>query len=410
MPNGDKVSALGFGTLRLPVTKAGKVDREKAGELIASAMDSGINYYDTAYIYGEGEESLAEALSKFDRDSYFLATKMPLPSIKQPGDMAKIFEDQLSRLKTGRIDYYLLHNVNSYEEYARLKSLGFWDLVEEKKKAGQIRSVGFSFHASLHHFKKIVDGGPWDFCQIQYNYIDEDFQAGTQGLKYASAKGLGVVVMEPLRGGRLVSLMPEESKRLIEAHPVLRTPAEWGLRWVMGHAEATVTLSGMNTFEQIRENARIADEALPGCISPQDQELLTKLKLNFEKGQKIACTGCSYCMPCPRNVDIPTCFALYNNQKMFGGRKYLEQYIYYLDGFESPPSRASLCVSCGACMQKCPQGLEVPILLKKVRREMERPWLRYHYRFLRYLAYRYNRVKIHSEPGQNGKKKVIWKR
>lgn len=394
MPNGtDKLSALGFGTLRMP-TKNGKIDYSQAEELIRKAVECGINYFDTAFMYNEAEEALGKALEKVGRQNVYIATKAPVPSIKSRETFDEIFIKQLMRLNTGWIDYYMMHNVSSYEDYSRLRDLGFWDFISQQKANGSIRHAGFSYHGNLLDFKKIIDDGPWDFCQIQYNYLDEGFQAGKAGLEYAYSKGMGVVVMEPLRGGKLSALMPEEGKQIIKSSNTGRSAAEWALSWVLSHKEVSVALSGMNELWQIEENAAVAGSSGVGCMSDSDLAVISELKKCFEKEESIPCTGCAYCMQCPNGVDIPQCFSLYNSRVMFGGFKPLEQYAFALDGFERPAARASLCVSCGACLPKCPQSIEIPTMLKAVKKEMEKPWLKYHFRITRYLSYKYYKVQV----------------
>ncbi|MDR0424673.1 MAG: aldo/keto reductase [Clostridiales Family XIII bacterium] len=372
---GEDVSILGYGCMRFP-RKRGGIDMAKTEAQILSGIERGINYFDTAYIYPGSEKALGSILAGGWRDKVNIATKLPVPSIKRREDMDAIFDIQAERLRTGHIDYYLIHNITSFAEWEGLKALGATEFIEGLLKSGRIRHIGFSSHGNLMDFKRIVDDYPWEFCQIQFNYIDENFQAGRAGLEYASQRGLGVIAMEPLRGGMLTGRMPAAARRLIDGFAVRRTPAEWALRWVWGHEGISLLLSGMNAMEQVAENTRIASEAEAHSLTAEELELISRLRDAFREATKVGCTGCAYCMPCPQGVNIPQCFAQYNNRAMFGGIQPYIEYAMYLDGFGGrPPSRASACVKCGACEAKCPQKLPIMECLEETAAAMEKKYL-----------------------------------
>jgi predicted aldo/keto reductase-like oxidoreductase len=392
---GDELSILGFGCLRLPKIKKGVVDEALSEALFVKAIESGINYFDSAYLYNNNEELIGRILERTNlRDKVNIATKLPSQSVKKFEDIGEMFEEELIRLKTDRIEYYLIHNVSSSEEWFRVKSLGVDKFIETEKRRGRIKNIGFSFHGNLVSFKKMVDDYDWDFCQIQYNYIDEYYQAGTAGLQYAHEKGLGVVVMEPLRGGKLVNQLPPEATDIFNTYPDKRSPAEWGLRWVLNHPEVNIVLSGMNSEAQVEENVRIASTAAPNSLKEEDLQMLERVKTEIRAKTPVNCTACGYCLPCPYGVDIPSCFSYFNNWSMYGGNHIIELYTMALDGFEAQPSKAGVCKQCGACEKKCPQNLPIRKHLKECAKEMEKPLLRYHFRFMRYLTYKYKKVDI----------------
>lgn len=379
---GDKVSILGFGCMRFP-RKDGKIDEERTEKQIIQAIERGVNYFDTAFFYhgGRSESILGDIFAKGYRDKVRIATKLPLFLIHSVKDMDNILDSQLKRLRTDYIDYYLLHAVNDFGGWERLKRIGISEFVEQAKKDGRIRNFGFSFHGDKEDFKKIIDDFPWDFCQIQYNYIDKDFQAGREGLKHAASKGLGVIVMEPLRGGSLAAEMPERIRKIWDAAEVKRTPAEWALRWLWNQPEATVVLSGMNEEAHIDENTKLAGEATADSLTKEELALYEKARKEYYALMKVGCTGCGYCMPCPAGVDIPFCFSYYNALYFFKARRARWQYIAFAGGLMGgKPSYASLCVECGKCEKVCPQRLPIRDKLKEVASGMEprviRPFLR----------------------------------
>ena len=367
------ISILGFGCMRLPPAEGqqagGKVDEQKATALIRTAIDSGVNYIDTAYPYhnGEGEEVVGRALGDGYRDRVFLATKLPSWLVTSREDMDRYLDEQLLRLDADHIDFYLLHGLGA-ETWENLSRLGVLEFLDSARADGRIRHPAFSFHDAFPVFQEIAGAYEWTFAQIQYNYMDEQFQAGTQGLRYAAEQGLGIVVMEPLRGGLLSGDVPAIRGHIRNA-TVRRTPSEWGLRWVWNHPEVTVVLSGMNAMEQVTENLACAAQGLPGSLSPGELAVVEKMRDTFASRVKIPCTGCRYCMPCTNGVDIPSCFMYYNQAYTYDAReKATGVYLWALNGSFSGgvPGFASCCVQCGECEDKCPQHFPIREYLKDV--------------------------------------------
>lgn len=370
--NGDKLSILGFGCMRLP-TKGSSIDEERAEALIISAIEKGVNYFDTAYVYhfGKSEGLLGKVLSKGYRDRVKIATKLPHFMVKNAADLDKIFNTQLQRLKTNRIDYYLVHMLPDMGVWERLKSFGIEKWIEDKKKNGQIINIGFSFHGIKEQFIKLVDAYNWDFCQIQYNYLDVNNQAGTSGLRYAASKGLPVIIMEPLRGGKIVNNLPKEVNDIWNNAEPKRSIAEWALRWIWNHPEAFVILSGMNSMEQLDENIRAASDAKANALSSRELALFDRAREIINQRTKVNCTGCAYCMPCPAGVDIPACFSLYNEKYSIRKKGAKMNYIQNTGAATTNPAYASLCKKCGKCEKHCPQNIPIREKLEDVSREME---------------------------------------
>jgi predicted aldo/keto reductase-like oxidoreductase len=372
---GDELSILGFGCMRLPV-KDGTIDELEAIRLIQFAIDQGVNYVDTAWPYhaGQSEVVLGNALRDGYRRKVKLATKLPSWMLDSRDDMDRFLTAQLKKLQTDHIDYYLVHSLDG-KQWDNVRQLGVCDFLEQAKKDGRIVNAGFSFHGLASDFGRIVDAYPWVFCQIQYNYLDENNQAGTAGLEYAAAKGLGVIVMEPLRGGNLAPPTPPPAISAIwDEATTRRTPAEWALRWVWNRPEVTVVLSGMNREAQIRENLSIANHARAGTLTEDELALVQRVGQAYRNLMKVDCTGCGYCMPCPSNVMIPLCFEEYNGTHMFGdieGGKF--RYALRLSGLlvDGQPGYASQCVQCGECIDKCPQRIPIPDTLAFVAAKME---------------------------------------
>jgi hypothetical protein len=363
-----ELSILGFGAMRLPVLPDGHVDEPEATRMIRYAIDHGVNYVDTAYPYhnGESETVVGRALAGGYREKVNLATKLPSWLIKSREDMDRYLDEQLKKLQTDRIDFYLVHGLIQ-PFWESLSSLGVLEFLDDAIADGRIGYAGFSFHDTTRLFKEIVKAYDWTFAQIQYNFMDEDYQAGTKGLRYAAKKGLGIVVMEPIRGGLLARDVPGITEIWKKA-PVQRTPVEWALRWVWNHPEVTVVLSGMSAFEQVTQNIAYAENGLPGSLDRKELAVYDKVRKEFRKRIAIPCTGCKYCSPCPHGVSIPECFELYNQVYMFDAKESVQQmYTMFLGGFfDGVPTYASCCQDCGECEEKCPQGLPIRENLRKV--------------------------------------------
>ena len=369
---GNKLSILGFGCMRFP-QKKGKIDMEQTEKQLMAAIEGGVNYFDTAYIYGGSEAAVGEILEKNNaRDRVNIATKLPHYLIKSREGMEKLFQEELRRLRTDHIDYYLMHMLTDPATWERLKGLGVEQWLEEKKKSGAIRQVGFSYHGNSETFCRLIDAYDWDFCQIQYNYLDEHTQAGRKGLNYAHDKGIPVIIMEPLRGGRLVHNLPETAKHMLESYPVKRSPAEWAFRWLWDQKEVTVVLSGMNSMEMLRENMEVASQVQIGEMGEQEQALLKEVVKAINAKLKVGCTGCGYCMPCPKGVDIPGTFATYN--RYFSDGKFVAMKEYFMcTTLRKKSAAASQCVGCGKCEKHCPQNLPIREKLQDARKTLENP-------------------------------------
>ena len=384
--HGDELSILGYGCMRFS-RKGSGVDVDKTEQELLAAYRAGVNYFDTAYLYPGSEAALGEILARNGiRDRVRIATKLPQYLVRNQASLDRYFSEELSRLQTDRIDYYLMHHLTDIAQWERLKSVGIEDWIAAKKASGAIRNIGFSYHGNSDNFLKILADYDWDFCQIQYNYLDEHTQAGVTGLRAAAALGIPVVIMEPLRGGKLVGKLPEEAKKLIARHERGWSPAEWGLRWLWDQPEVTVVLSGMNSLEMVEENVRTASTASVGAFTEGDRALLGQVLDIIRKKEKVGCTGCRYCMPCPRGVDIPGTFACYNTmytESRFTGRLQFFQTV-ALAGEQ--PAFASQCVGCGKCEQHCPQGIPIREKLKEADKELQpfllRPLFRISRRFM----------------------------
>lgn len=376
--NGDKVSILGYGCLRYP-KKNGRVDLERTGKQVRMAIEGGVNYFDTAYTYLGSEEILGDILSKNAfREKVKIATKIPPYLISSKAGFAKIFKTQLERLKTDYIDCYLLHALTDFEGWEKAKAKGVMEFLEDMKAKDRIRYIGFSYHGDRENFKRIIDDYDWDFCQIQYNYIDVNNQAGREGLRYAHSKGISVVIMEPLRGGNLVGRMPEQIKSVWERVATRRSYADWALRWIWDQSEPAVVLSGLNEESHIEENLRIADEVKAGALTDDELRLYTEAADKFRSLMKVGCTGCGYCLPCPAGVNIPFCFSYYNSYNLFkGSLRSKLSYVVFSSGLQGgESSQASRCIKCGKCEKACPQHLPIRQHLTDVRSVMEPLWAR----------------------------------
>jgi uncharacterized protein len=375
--NGDELSILGFGCMRLPIKEDSSIDEERATKQVRYAIDQGVNYIDTAWPYhmGQSEPFLGRALADGYREKVKLATKLPSWLIESREEMDKFLNAQLEKLNTDHIDYYLIHALVG-DLWDNVEKLGVADFLDKAKADGRIINAGFSFHGASEDFNRIVDAYDWDFCQIQYNILDEKNQAGKKGLEYAASKGFGVVIMEPLRGGNLTKNVPQAVKDIWDEVPVKRSPVEWALRWVWNHPEVTVVLSGMNEETHIEENLKIAGEAYPNSLTKDELQLIKKVGQKYRELMKVGCTGCRYCMPCPSGVNIPLCFELYNNLYMSsntGNVKFL--YAEHLSGTLSVGETryASQCAQCRQCLEKCPQHIDIPAMLELVVEKLEGP-------------------------------------
>ncbi|HEY3426069.1 MAG TPA: aldo/keto reductase [Negativicutes bacterium] len=377
----EQVSVLGFGCMRLPIIGGDQtnIDEEKAIKMIRHSIDEGVNYVDTAYPYhgtgmakgGASELLVAKALKDGYRERVKLATKLPSWLIKTRADMDKYLNEQLERLETDTIDFYLVHTLN-LRTWPILKAAGITEFLDQAIKDGRIKYAGFSFHERVGLFKEIVDSYDWSFCQIQYNYLDENYQAGKEGLEYAAKKGLGIAIMEPLRGGKLAENLPEEALSLFRQADVKRTPAEWALRWVWNHPEVSVVLSGMTTMEHVTENIKVAEAAAANSLTAKEVNIIDKVKAIYKEKIKVNCTGCAYCMPCPSEVNIPGCFTVYNDYSLFAGEpETKERYKFFYNFRIGTEAHASKCVECGQCESHCPQGIEIRQELKNVREAFE---------------------------------------
>ncbi len=369
---GEPISILGYGCMRF-TKEGGHFDEEKAERELMEAIEKGVNYFDTAYIYPGSEVLLGRIFERNHcRKKVSLATKLPQYLIKSEAALDRYFNEQLSRLRTDYIDYYLMHMLTDIAAWEKLMRLGIREWVEKKKANGQIRNIGFSFHGNTDMFLKILDAYDWDFCQIQYNYMDEHTQAGRRGLKAAAERGIPVIIMEPLRGGKLVELLPETARKKILADPRHRTPAELAFRWLWDQPEVTCVLSGMNSLEMVQENVKVASEAQVGEFTEEDFSLIASVQEEIHKTMKVGCTGCGYCMPCPKGIDIPAAFRCYNRmyteQKGSGRHEYLQ-----VTAFQKEMNLPEVCVKCGKCESHCPQHIEIRRELKKAEKALL-PW------------------------------------
>lgn len=365
--NNDELSILGFGCMRLPS------DEKKAISLIHQAIEKGVNYFDTAYIYqaGKNESILGKALLGGYRERVKIATKLPPYMVNSLNKAKKIFSTQLSKLQTSYIDYYLIHMLTDKAMFDKMVELGVMSWLEEEKNKGTINNIGFSFHGSKLDFELIIKAYDWDFCQIQYNYLDENNQATKAGLELAYSLDIPVIIMEPLRGGKLVNNLPQKVIKLFKSYDKNRTPAEWALRWIWNHKEVNVILSGMNTEEQLNENIMIATNAKEDSLTEKDLKVFDEIKEIMTEKTKIPCTACGYCMPCPHGVNIPGCFSSYNDKYLLNDKLIRVKYYQTLGGFSAKPAYASQCKECGLCEAHCPQKIEIRKQLKVVNKEME---------------------------------------
>lgn len=369
---GNKLSILGFGCMRFQ-TRMGKIDLSLAEEQILTAIKNGVNYFDTAYIYPGSEAALGEILHKNNlRKDVFIATKLPQYLIKSKEQLEKLFNEQLRRLKTEYIDYYFMHMLTDIDSWGRLCDIGITEWIEEKKLQGKIKQIGFSYHGNTEMFCKLIDAYDWDFTMIQYNYMDEHSQAGKKGLIYANQKGLSVMIMEPLRGGKLVNRLPASAKDIFKKYPIQRTPAQWAFRWLWNQPEVTVVLSGMNSTQMVIDNIETASNVSVGEFTDNDNKMLNEVANAINSKMKVSCTGCGYCMPCPKNVDIPGTFAAYNRKYSEGWFPALKEY-FMCTTLRKNSTVASNCIGCGKCEKHCPQNIKIRDELSNAKKALEVP-------------------------------------
>ena len=369
---GQDISLLGYGCMRF-TTKAGRIDLDKAEKEILAAVEAGVNYFDTAYLYTGSEATLGEIVERNGlRQKINIATKLPQYMVSNITAVERIFNEELSRLRTDYVDYYLMHMFTDFSQWERLKAFGIEEWIAQKKASGQIRNIGFSFHGNTEMFKKILDDYDWEFCLVQYNYLDKVSQAGEEGVKAAAAKGIPVMIMEPLRGGKLVGLLPDSAKKLIASNAHGWSAAEWGFRWLYNQSEITCVLSGMNSIEMVQENCRIASEATAGHFTQEDFAFIDQIIAEIKRTEKVGCTGCGYCMPCPKGIDIPGLFRGWN--LMYSESRFSGRYDYFQTvGLRKEAAFSTACIGCGKCEKHCPQNIPIREMLKKAGREVS-PW------------------------------------
>ena len=361
MKDGTEVSILGYGCMRF-TSSGGRINLDKTEEEILLAIQNGINYFDTAYIYGGSEEALGTILERNHcRDQVYIATKLPYYLLKNASSIEKLFQEQLKRLKTDHIDYYLMHMLFDVEVWNSLKRLGIDTWIAEKKKSGAICNIGFSFHGDTATFKALIDAYDWDFCQIQYNYMDEHTQAGREGLQYAHSKNIPVIIMEPLRGGRLTAYLPDAAQKVFADYPIKRTPAEWALNWLWDQPEITCVLSGMNSSAMVAENCKTADTTGIGIFTEADHNLIEKVRSKINQTLKVGCTGCGYCM-----------------QKKFTTMLEYAQ----ITSLKKATSSLTQCIKCGACEKHCPQHIEIRKELQNAKKALQPLYVRAFLKFV----------------------------
>ncbi len=373
---GNKISLLGFGCMRLPQT-AGIINKSEAEKQIMAAYNAGVNYFDTAYIYPGSESALGEILEKNGiRKNVNIATKLPHYLIRTKDGLDKLFNEELKRLRTDYIDYYLMHMLTDLQSWEKLKAIGILEWIREKKASGQIRQIGFSYHGNSDMYCKLLDAYDWDFSLVQYNYMDENTQAGRRGVEYSAAKGLPVFIMEPLRGGKLVNKLPQEALNIFTAHSTQHTPAQWAFKWLYNQEAITCVLSGMNSMEMVLDNVNTAATTNVGDLSENDNEMLQKVAAAINSKMKVGCTACGYCMPCPAGVDIPGTFGAYNRMYAEGKLRGFQDYV-MCTALRKDATSASKCIGCGKCEKHCPQSIEIRNELGNAVKELESPIYRF---------------------------------
>jgi len=368
----EKVSRFGMGCMRFPHTMNERgedvIDEEETIRMIRHAIQEGVNYFDTAFTYPGSEEVLGKALKGGYREKVMIATKCPMHEIRDYSDYQRVFSESLRRLDTNYVDVYLFHCLDR-KGWEKVKSTNGLAFMEDMKKKGKTRAVGFSFHAEHELFREIIDAYPWDMCLIQMNILDRDHQAGVRGLEYAGQKGIPVIIMEPLKGGLLGGEPPQEVVSLLDSYHEKRSLAEWSFRWLYNRKEIKVVLSGVSSMDQLKDNIRIFNEAFTDVLSPSDEELLIKVKDIYGSKVKVGCTGCGYCMPCPRNVNIPEIFKVYNDSALSPWTEFGR--TFYNLVAVSNGRDASKCISCRLCEKRCPQGIPIADRLREAHNAMK---------------------------------------
>lgn len=368
---GEKISILGYGCMRLPVKNGqyNNVDTVNAIHLIRKAIDNGVNYIDTAYPYhnGQSEIVIADALKNGYRDKVFISDKLPSWLIQKREDMDHYLQEQLERLQTDQIDFYLLHSIKE-DYWSKLESLGVLEFLDEAVADGKIKYTGFSFHGELELFFDVIDSYNWDVCQVQYNIIDENYQAGIEGIQYASGNDVGVVIMEPLRGGTLVKTIPNEVQDIWDESPVKRSPVEWALKYLWDKQEIDVVLSGMSNNNDLEENLKIAEKGFINSLTPHEKDIIKEVRTVYRFRKQVDCTQCGYCMPCPHGVDIPENFLQLNHSYRFQDIENSRMNYFML---LKDNERASKCKKCGECEKLCPQMIPIQSTLETVRKTFE---------------------------------------
>lgn len=386
---GDEIFPLGYGAMRLPL-KNGKIDRKKAKELIYHAIDNGVNFIDTAYLYGDSETFLGEILTGEYKDKVKLSTKLPTINVRKYEDMEKLLDEQLTRLQRDSIDYYFIHAVD-LKAVNRLLKKDLIKFFNKAKSEGKIKHVGFSYHGPKEEFPILVDGYDWDMVMVQYNYFDENVQASMEGIEYAASKGLGVFVMEPLKGGILAGKMPKEAEEIFKKANPKKSNAEWAMQWILNNRNVTCVLSGMNSMDQLNENLKVAYDTSPMSMSFEELETVELVKRVMRNSLKINCSTCGYCMPCPQGVNIPECMKIYNEKYLFNHKGFINpsfmDYYQYVGGIMGNSGNAGKCNGCGKCLRKCPQKLDIISELEKVKKEFEMPGMKYILAFVRHVGF-----------------------
>lgn len=386
---GDNISSLGFGAMRLPL-KNGKIDREKASKLIYHAIDNGVNFIDTAYLYGDSESFLGEILQGDYKDKVKLCTKLPTINVRKYEDMENILEEQLNRLQRDSIDYYLIHAVD-LKAMNRLLKRDLIKFLNKARNEGKIKHVGFSYHGPKEEFPILIDGYDWDVVMVQYNYFDENVQASMEGIEYAASKGMGIFVMEPLKGGILAGRMPGEAEEIFKKADPSKSTAQWAMEWVLNNRNVTCVLSGMGNFNELNENLEVADKITPLSMTFEELETIELVKRVMRNSLKINCSTCGYCMPCPQGVNIPECLKIYNEKYLFDHKGFINpsfmDYYQYVGGIMGSSGNAGKCNGCGKCLRKCPQKLDIIAELKKVKKEFEIPGMKYVLYFVRHVGF-----------------------